>query len=408
MAKQQTIYSFPSVPRKVVDELTDEQRQAVEQFHTKFPAPFDRLADIHTYCRPHASGTVDKFVEKFLTCYESAVIMRTPSGEPMAVMIEVGEGSKTLFTSHVDTVHSYAGRQEIDFDHELGLMMRAGGAVGYGECLGADDGAGIWLMLEMIDAGLKGVYLFFYGEERGGIGSSLLAEQSPMFLKRFERAVAFDRKGTTDVITHQGMGRCCSDNFATALADALNSVADLQMAPDNGGVFTDTANFTHLIPECTNISCGYEGAHSAAEYLDTNYLVTLRDALLCVDWESLPTERTPEKDRWDDYYATYALGDYKKPADPKQVTWNWPIPNIADAVERMRFSEIAKFVKGAHHEDVAELIYELLDRNQKLQDDLYELEDKAYFEQADANDVRENLLLDDDDPQDCQKFDEWN
>ena len=36
--------------------------------------------------------------------------------------------------------------------------------------------AGIWLLLEMIDAGVPGVYALHYGEERGGVGSSGLAE----------------------------------------------------------------------------------------------------------------------------------------------------------------------------------------------------------------------------------------
>lgn len=401
MAKQAITYNFPTTPRKVLDDLTSEQRDAVVNYHTQFPSPFDRLADIHTYCRPHGCATIDVFVEKFITVHESAVILRAPSGDPMAVMVEVGEGSTTLFTCHVDTVHSYAGRQEIEFDHELGIMMRAGGATGYGECLGADDGAGIWLLLEMIDAKLPGVYLFFYGEERGGIGSSLLAEQVPEFLKRFNRAVAFDRKGTTDVITHQGMGRCCSDTFATALSNAINEVSSLRMAPDSGGVFTDTANLTHLVPECTNISCGYEGAHTANECLDTDFLVKLRDALLCVDWESLPTERVPVEDKWDAYYQSYARGTYVRPSK-SEISWDWPMPSLVDAISEMRMSEISKFVKGAHQDDVAELIYELLDRNRELQDRVYELEDDVYFANADANDI-------DEDPQDCQDFDsDWN
>ena len=34
----------------------------------------------------------------------------------------------------------------------------------------------------------------------------------------------------------------------------------LLYATDPTGIFTDTANFVDIIPECTNISCGYERA----------------------------------------------------------------------------------------------------------------------------------------------------
>ena len=40
---------------------------------------------------------------------------------------------------------------------------------------------------------------------------------------------------------------------------------------DTGGSFTDTANYTDIIPECTNLSCGYYNAHTQSEYQITHF-----------------------------------------------------------------------------------------------------------------------------------------
>ena len=53
------------------------------------------------------------------------------------------------------------------------------------DCLGADDGAGVFLMLEMIDANVEGTYIFHRGEERGGWGSSQIAELHADYIKQF-------------------------------------------------------------------------------------------------------------------------------------------------------------------------------------------------------------------------------
>jgi hypothetical protein len=63
--------------------------------------------------------------------------------------------------------------------------------------------------------------------------------------------------------------------------------------PDDTGVYTDTAEFVDIIPECTNISCGYNYEHSDREELDIVHLVTLANAVCNMDWDALPTDRDP-------------------------------------------------------------------------------------------------------------------
>ena len=138
--------------------------------------------------------------------------------------------------------------------------------------------------------------MFHYGEEVGGIGSRGIASEHSEFLRGFDKAIAFDRKGSQDIITHQGGGRTASDEFALALAAEL----DMGHKPDDSGTFTDTSNYSEIILECSNVSCGYENCHTPNETLDVEYLLALRKACIKVDWESLPASRDPSvvEDLW--------------------------------------------------------------------------------------------------------------
>lgn len=212
---------------------------------------------------------------------------------------------RTLFIAHLDTVHRSGGSNTIvktDSKWSAGNKDR---------CLGADDGAGVAMLMHLLHNGVPGYYIFSQGEECGGIGAKFLADYHQPTLLEHDRAVAFDRKGIDSVITHQAMGRCCSDAFAQALASALNEAAhdELFLSPDSTGIYTDTAEFTEQIPECTNISIGYEGAHSDREWLDIYYIQTLADAAVKIDWDALPTkrdpsERDPEPEVWSSQYST--------------------------------------------------------------------------------------------------------
>jgi hypothetical protein len=205
--------------------------------------------------------------------------------------------SETLFTCHTDTVHHGVKTLMQGLELKDGILRLGFPHAGY--VLGADDGAGCWLLLKMIESGVRGTFVFYQDEEIGGLGSEWSVQNEPERYGKFKRAVAFDRKGKQDVITHQWGGRCCSQAFAESLCKAL----DMGHRPDDTGSFTDTANLTELVPECTNVSVGYENAHTSAEYLDTVYLNNLLQKLKQVGWEGLPVGRNPEvRDDPYDYY----------------------------------------------------------------------------------------------------------
>lgn len=79
------------------------------------------------------------------------------------------------------------------------------------------------------------------------------------------------------------------------------------MEPDNTGVYTDSAEFTHVISECTNISVGYYKEHTVMEHQDIEHLIKLCLAVVKVDWESLPVKRDQTKIE----YKSYSYGNSK-------------------------------------------------------------------------------------------------
>lgn len=204
----------------------------------------------------------------------------------------VGSGSKTMFTSHLDTA-----------DHRQNTTVRYSEVVEGQEIittdgqsiLGADDKAGVTVMLYMITKGVPGLYYFFIGEERGGIGSKRLSGsfEEVDHVKGIVRCVSFDRRGTGSVITMQLGRQCCSDTFANALCKQYNGLG-MRMAPDPTGIFTDSAMLMGDIPECTNISVGYVHEHTGKESQNMTHLEKLCVASCEVDWESLPTDRDPQ------------------------------------------------------------------------------------------------------------------
>jgi hypothetical protein len=256
-----------------------------------------------------------------------------------------------LWSSHTDTVHKQGGRQRISLLNDTVHVTDS-------NCLGADNAAGIWLMREMILSKIPGLYIFHRQEESGGIGSSHIANHDPGLVDGMKAAIAFDRRGTRSIITHQWAGRTCSDAFGESLAQSLG----MGMTLDDGGSFTDTASYIDLIGECTNVSAGFQNEHSKSETLNLTHLLTLRESLLRADFSTLVFEREPGE------------------IDPVELSWSrhyresdlkgWDNLDFEDSratsrslarVVRDYPDEVADWLE-AHGVDAAELLDAALDR----------------------------------------------
>lgn len=255
--------------------------------------PRQQLIDMHTYCRPAGSIAEQQFINRYLAPLPG--LQRDAYGNWYA---RIGD-APIVWSCHTDTVHRLSGRQRVhvDADDFLALPIDS-----HSNCLGADDTIGVWICRELLLRRVPGLYLFHYGEERGGIGSSSLARSDAARLDGIQFAVAFDRAGYGDVITHQAFGRTCSDAFARSLASAIAVVDPVLAYAPTEGVYTDTAEYADIIPECSNLSVGYHRQHGVNECAYLPFAAQLLEAVAALDVSSLVCERDPHvadvDDRW--------------------------------------------------------------------------------------------------------------
>lgn len=227
----------------------------------------------------------------------------------------------TMFTAHLDTVSTSIFYR---FSRFFKLPILKSNSVEHiitkdedfvktdgRNILGADDKAGIVIMLEMIKKEKPGIYYFFIGEEYGRIGSKKVRAYfyESTFLRNIKKCISFDRSGYTSVITHQRYMRTCSDEFATKICNILNEKG-FWFFPDPTGRGTDCLSFADKIDECTNLSVGIFKEHTVRECQDLEFLADLTEAVLQIDWESLTTSRNYK----DKKITNYGFNDfsYKK------------------------------------------------------------------------------------------------
>jgi hypothetical protein len=203
------------------------------------------------------------------------------------LFIKIGE-SDVMFTSHLDTATS--ALTTVVHTFEDNLIKTDGKSI-----LGADDKAGVTIMLHMIENKIPGLYYFFLGEEVGCVGSKKVAEKQKVEkLPGINKVISFDRRGYDSVITFQSSQRCCSEKFAEALGKELNDIdSTFKYKNDPTGLLTDSIQFIKIYPECTNISVGYKYEHTFSEQQDIEHLEKLAEACLKINWQSLPVERDP-------------------------------------------------------------------------------------------------------------------
>lgn len=238
------------------------------------------LVEMLRYMRPQGTSTQREFCERFLE-----PVFGKPD-EHGNYVTQVGFEPHICFTAHHDTVHKQEGMQKVVVTNDV--VSVADSKVS--SCLGADCTTGIYIILNMIEAGIEGTYVVHAAEEVGCKGSAALVNDMPDWLMYTKAVISFDRYGDKSVITHQMGMRTASDAFAKSFADAVKMP---QLVSDDGGSYTDSNEYSLLIPECTNISVGYYGQHGVNETQDLEYLDKLMAALETADWSKLVFERDP-------------------------------------------------------------------------------------------------------------------
>jgi hypothetical protein len=269
-----------------------------------------------TYRRPYLSVTEQAFIREWIA----------PTGaKPDAFgnyILRIGD-APILWSSHTDTVHVHEGRQKIKVTasgvaslHDDNFMST---------CLGADDTTGCWIMKEMIAAEVPGLYIFHRGEEKGGKGSKWIIKNTPEILKGIKVAIAFDRMNYGDVITSQGGGTTASHQFAFDMGDLLGP-----WWKPSPGVYTDTAEYAEIVPECSNLSVGYFNQHMESEWQDLAFASYLRDKMISTSvYEIIEMASRTPKPRYECYPYYKGQYDYNGYDKKKDKEYDYPYTGSA-------------------------------------------------------------------------------
>lgn len=149
--------------------------------------------------------------------------------------------------AHMDTVFKDTPK-EIFYDTVKNVMWSPEG-------LGADDRAGIFAILSILEAGYRPHVIFTTDEECGGIGAMALAKEKMPF-KDLRYLIQLDRRGTNDCVFYD----CDNPDFIDYIEPFGFQEA--------WGSFSD---ISELCPEWkvagVNLSIGYKDEHSYTERL---------------------------------------------------------------------------------------------------------------------------------------------
>lgn len=254
-----------------------------DPFFKKSRANLDLFIEMISIKRGYESQAEIVFNKKYLD--ERVPNMKKDAFGNRYVVIGKNPKPPIMFACHTDTVHrGDSGKQRVAYDaNKKHIFLSDKNA----NCLGADNTTGVWLCLELIRAGVPGLYVFHRGEEAGCVGSNYIVRETPKFAKDVKICISLDRRGTNEIITHQMGQRCASEELGSALAKELNKFAGFKYRTSDRGAFTDSEVYASIVPECINVGVGYEAQHSRNEYQDVKHMVNLRKALINVNWSNV-------------------------------------------------------------------------------------------------------------------------
>lgn len=173
-----------------------------------------------------------------------------------------------LLVAHLDTVFK-SPPHDIYYDKTKNVMWSPQG-------LGADDRAGVFAILQLIDAGLRPSVLFTTGEEQMGVGANVLIRDFPKCpYSEIEYIIELDRQGEKDSVYYS-----CDNKHFERFINSKGFVTE-------EGTFSDISIIAPAWKiAAVNLSIGYLNEHCHIETLNWLWLSqTINKIYNLLKWE---------------------------------------------------------------------------------------------------------------------------
>lgn len=155
--------------------------------------------------------------------------------------------------AHMDTVFPRPAKN-IYYDRVKNVLWSSEG-------LGADDRAGVFSVMKIIQKGYKPTIIFTLGEESGGIGAYDLVEDSPFAPAKMKYLIELDRQGEDDCVFYK-----CNNASFKEYVKGFGFNLEI-------GTFTDISILCPNWKICgVNLSIGYEDEHTYSEILHVDWM----------------------------------------------------------------------------------------------------------------------------------------
>lgn len=209
--------------------------------------------------------------------------------------------------AHMDTVFDEKTRNDLNvlYDRQKNIMIAPDG-------LGADDRAGIFSIIKILQKGLKPHVIFCTDEEIGCIGSSKLAEEKCPF-KDLRYIIQLDRRGANDCVFYE----CDNEKFEEYV--------------EKFGFVTEWGSYTDICELCpawgmagVNLSVGYLNEHCTYETLHVGHMLDTVDkvANMLKEKEIPYFQYIPCSYSYYSKYGKYGYDDSWKYFDDDEVYYN--------------------------------------------------------------------------------------
>lgn len=206
--------------------------------------------------------------------------------------------------AHMDTVFTKPPK-EIFYDKECGVLWSPMG-------LGADDRAGVFTIIKILQSGLRPTVIFTTDEECGALGAEAMVKDIPEAPCKINYIIQLDRQGSSDCVFYD------CDN--TAFVDYVETFGFIEAY----GTFSDIRVICPVWKIAgVNLSVGYYNEHSVSETLRVRALLKTIERVK----QMLKVEEVPEFEYislfpgWNPYQ--YDLEDLCKCLSCGEYDYSW-------------------------------------------------------------------------------------